>query len=119
MTRTAKRSHENTKARKGHLLGAFLLTIAFAGPAVAQPYSAQRNGDVVQLKDTKSQTTVSIVPSVGNIAFEMNVKGQNVLRWPFTSVEEFKAKPSMSGIPFLAPFANRLDETAFYANGKK
>src|SRR6267142_1490743 len=25
----------------------------------------------------------------------------------------------MSGVPFLAPFANRLDETAFYANGKK
>ena len=25
----------------------------------------------------------------------------------------------MSGIPFLAPWANRLDETAFYANGKK
>ena len=25
----------------------------------------------------------------------------------------------MSGIPFLAPWANRLDEAAFYANGKK
>ena len=25
----------------------------------------------------------------------------------------------MNGIPLLAPFANRLDETAFYANGKK
>ena len=25
----------------------------------------------------------------------------------------------MSGIPFLAPWANRLDEPAFYANGKK
>ncbi len=27
--------------------------------------------------------------------------------------------PGMGGIPFLAPWANRLDETAFYANGKK
>ena len=33
--------------------------------------------------------------------------------------EEFKAKPRLSGIPFLAPWANRLDEQAFYANGKK
>jgi aldose 1-epimerase len=121
-----KRNHEDTKARKrGFGLRVFVTSwlpffvLSFAAPALAQPYSAQRTGDVVQLKDGKSQTTVSIVPSVGNIAFEMNVKGQNVLRWPFTSVEEFKAKPSMSGIPFLAPFANRLDETAFYANGKK
>ena len=41
----------------------------------------------------RRQTVVSIVPSVGNIAFEMKVKGQNVLRWPYASVEEFKARP--------------------------
>jgi aldose 1-epimerase len=95
------------------------LFIALAMPAAAQPYSAQRNGDVVQLVDAKSQTSVSIATAVGNIAFELKVKGQNVLRWPYTSVDEFKARPTMSGVPFLAPFANRLDETAFYANGKK
>jgi len=93
--------------------------LAVAAPLAAQPYSAQRTGDVVQLADAKSQTSVSIATTVGNIAFELKVKGQNVLRWPFTSVDEFKAKPTMSGVPFLAPFANRLDETAFYANGKK
>ena len=49
----------------------------------------------------------------------MKVKGHNILRFPFASVDEFKSKPSLSGIPLLAPFANRLDETAFYANGKK
>ena len=27
--------------------------------------------------------------------------------------------PGLNGIPFLAPWANRLDEQAFYANGKK
>src|SRR5437773_2354351 len=87
--------------------------------AAAAPYSARRTGDVVQLEDTKTQTIVSIIPSVGNITFEMNVKGQNVLRWPYASVEEFKAKPALSGIPFLGPGANRLDEQAFYANGQK
>ena len=40
-----------------------------------------------------------------------------MLRWPFASVDEFKAKPALSGIPFLGPWANRLDEQAFYANG--
>jgi aldose 1-epimerase len=93
---------------------ALVIALTFAAAAAAQTYSAERTGDVVRLTDARSQTTVSIVPAVGNIAFELSVKGQNVLRWPFTSVEECKTKPSMSGIPFLAPFANRLDEAVFY-----
>src|SRR5262245_24818581 len=49
----------------------------------------------------------------------MKVNGHNVLRFPFPSVAAFKAKPQMCGIPLLAPWADRLDEPAFYANGKK
>jgi aldose 1-epimerase len=98
---------------------AILLAIAVALPAAAQPYSARRNGEVVQLEDTTSRTVVSIALSVGNIAFEMKVNGANVLWWPYASVEEFKARPAMSGIPFLGPWANRLDEQAFYANGTR
>ena len=79
-----------------------------------------RNGDIVQLEDQKNQTTVSIITSVGMIAYEMKVKGQNVLRGPVTSIDEFRAKPAgLHGIPLLAPWANRLDEQAFYANGKR
>jgi aldose 1-epimerase len=37
----------------------------------------------------------------------------------FATVDEFRARPGLNGIPLLAPFANRLDEQAFYANGKK
>ena len=96
---------------------AFLCTNAT--PALAQPYAARRTGEVVQLQDQKADIVVSIVPSVGDIAFEMKVNGANVLYWPFDSVDAFKARPSMSGIPFLGPWANRLDEQAFYANGKK
>jgi aldose 1-epimerase len=92
---------------------------AITAPATAQPYSVRRNGDVVQLEDAKTQTAVSIVPAVGDVAFEMKVKGQNVLRWPDASVDEFKARPTLSGIPFLGPWANRLDEQAFYANGTR
>lgn len=82
-------------------------------------YAARQTGDVVRLEDGASQTAVSILPSVGNIAFEMTVKGRRILHWPFDSVEAFKARPAMSGIPFVGPWANRLDEQAFWANGRK
>src|SRR5439155_3578107 len=76
-------------------------------------------GGAVRLEDAKAQTIVSIVPSIGNIVFEMKVKGHDVLRWPYASIEEFRSRPVLSGIPFLGPWANRLDEQAFYANGKR
>ena len=56
--------------------------------------------------------------SVSN-AYEMVVKGQNIIRMTFATVDDFRARPGLNGIPLLAPFANRLDEQAFYANGKK
>jgi aldose 1-epimerase len=104
--------------RRTVLLAALVL-VAAASPAAAQRYLARQDGDVVRLQDAGTETRVSIVPSVGNIVFEMTVKGQNVLRWPYTSVEDFKARPTLSGIPFLGPWANRLDEQAFYANGRR
>ena len=93
----------------------------FCSPAfaAAQQYAVHRNAGIVVIEDTKNQVAVSILPSVGNIAFSMKVKGQEVLRWPYASVEEFKSRPALSGIPFVGPWANRLDEQAFYANGKR
>src|SRR4029079_3661722 len=98
-----------------------VLCVLCGGGAVvsAQPYAARRNGEVVQLEDARSQTIVSILPSVGDIAFAMKVKGHDILRWPYASIDEFKARPALSGIPFVGPWANRLDEQAFYANGKR
>ena len=84
-----------------------------------QQFAARQLGDVVQLQDAATHTLVSIIPSVGNIAFAMNVNGHDVLRWPYSSIDEFKARPSLSGIPLLAPWANRLDEPAFFANGTR
>jgi aldose 1-epimerase len=88
-------------------------------PACGQQYSATRDGDVVSLEDTKTRTVVSVMPSRGNNAFDMKVKGKKVLQFPFDSAAQFKSRGSMSGIPYLGPWANRLDEMAFYANGKK
>ncbi|HLJ49590.1 MAG TPA: aldose 1-epimerase [Bryobacteraceae bacterium] len=75
--------------------------------------------EVVRLTDASHNTEVAMIPSIGNIANEMKVNGHNVLWWPHRSLQEFKAKPSFAGIPFLAPWANRLDQDAFYANGQK
>ncbi len=98
------------------------LSILFLMPAAAQ-YSARRvttdNIEIIQLEDRHAETTVSVAPAIGNIAFEMMVKGKNVFWFPFASVGEFKQKPALCGNPLLAPWANRLDENAFYANGKK
>jgi aldose 1-epimerase len=98
-----------------------LLAAAFfaAAPAMAQPYTATREGEAVKLADARSQTEVWILPSVGNIAYRMTVKGHDVLRWPHPSLDAFKASPNATGIPFMGPWINRLDEQAFYANGTR
>src|SRR6476619_5156259 len=87
--------------------------------ATAQQYAARRTDEIVSLEDTRNQTTVSILPAVGNVTFSMKVNGQDVLRWPYASIEEFKSRPALSGIPFVGPWANRLDEQGFYANGRR
>ena len=63
-------------------LAVMLASVAAAVPAEAQQYAARRNGDIVQLEDQKNQIVVSIITSVGMIAYEMKVKGQDVLRGP-------------------------------------
>lgn len=94
-----------------------------AGVVQAQDYTAERTSDqgipIVRLADTVNQVEVAVVPSVGNIAYEMKVRGRNVLHFPYSSLTEFQQNPQMAGIPLLAPWANRLDQPAFFANGKK
>jgi aldose 1-epimerase len=96
------------------------LALATPGAAWARQYEASRTGDTIRLEDTSRRMVVSVIPSIGNIVSEFSVKGVNVLRWPYTSLEDYKARGGgLNGIPFLGPWANRLDEQAFYANGKK
>jgi aldose 1-epimerase len=102
---------------------AFLLYVCLvtAVTAVAQTpppaYTAERVGRTVRLTDTGGQVLVSIAPYRGNVTFEMKVKGQDVLHFPVASLEDPRA--GQFGIPFLGPWANRLDEPAFYANGRR
>jgi aldose 1-epimerase len=109
-----------TEMRRTAVAVVLLSGVLMAVPAAAQPYDARKIGDIVQLEDTSSQIVVSIITSVGNMAYEMKVKGQQILRFPFKSIDDYRAKPvGRHGIPLLAPWGNRLDEQAFYANGKR
>ena len=102
------------------------VALAATLPALAAPahtarqsrYTVTTTDDIVQMKDSAAGITVSLVAGLSN-AYEMVVKGQQVIRKPFADLAEFRARPGLSGIPLLAPYANRLDEQAFYANGRK
>jgi aldose 1-epimerase len=74
---------------------------------------------VVRLTDSARGIEVSILPSIGNIASEMKIHGKNILVFPDVRLSDFQKKPMQTGIPFLAPWANRLDDDGFWANGKK
>jgi aldose 1-epimerase len=80
----------------------------------ATTYTAQRDGDAVRLGDADHDITLTVMPSVGNMAVDMTVKGTRVLRFPYSSLDEVRKTPRFSGIPFLAPWANRLDEPGFH-----
>ena len=99
-----------------------LLEIVLALAANAANYSARqttREGvDVVVLADSARHTEVTVLPTIGNMAYEMKLNGKDVLRAPTASLAEFKAKPGIAGIPLLWPWANRIDQTSYYVNGK-
>jgi aldose 1-epimerase len=100
------------------ILAANVRTAALRQPG-SPLYSSRQIGTVVELIDSARQTTVSILPALGNLTVEMNVEGHNILRFPFQSAAAYSGGTGSIGIPFLAPWADRLDEQAFYANGRR
>jgi len=89
----------------------------------AANYSASRahvDGiEVVRLGDSAHHLEVAIAPAIGNMAYEILVRGKNVLWYPYHSPAEIKDNPRFCCVPFLAPWANRLDGDAYWADGKK
>jgi aldose 1-epimerase len=75
--------------------------------------------EVIRLSEAAGEVEVSIAPSIGNMAFEMKVRGRNILSFPFPTLEEMRDAHALCAIPFLAPWANRIDGDAYWANGKK
>jgi len=71
------------------------------------------------LLDSKLKMDVGIVPDIGNMAFQFKVNGKDVLI-PITSFKDYLEKHTFGwGIPFLAPWANRIDSDYYYFEGKK
>jgi len=96
-----------------------VLFMATSYGCAAQPYSIETHGDVMQLRDVGNDTVISVLTPVNN-PYEMVVNGKNVIRMAnVKSVDDMRARPNLNGVPLMAPFANQLDEPAFYANGKK
>lgn len=100
-----------------------VLCVNLSVASAAQNYTAERISDhgfdIVRLADSASGVEVSIAPSVGNRLYEMKVHGKNVLNSAPDDVTDFRKRLESGGIPFLAPWANRLGEPDFWANGKK
>ena len=74
---------------------ALLLSLSLT--MLAQNYTAVETSDhgvsVVRLADAEHGVEVSIVPSIGNIAYEMKVHGKNILYFPSADLSEFQQKP--------------------------
>jgi aldose 1-epimerase len=96
----------------------FSLLVMSASARAQARYAVSTDGDIVRLLDSRDQITVSVLTPVSN-AYEMVVKGQDVIRKNFASLDALRKSPGLNGVPLLWPYANRLDEQAFYANGTK
>jgi len=75
--------------------------------------------DVVELRDQAHDVTVRIAPLVGNMVFEILAGGRNILFFPDGSPGKLRENRTFSAVPFLAPWANRIDSEAYWANGRR
>jgi aldose 1-epimerase len=102
---------------------AILLVLCSTAVSLAADYTASRvtvdSTEVIRLTDAAHKIEVSIVPSIGNTAYEFKVNGQNIMWSPYKSLAEWKAKPVQIANPLLAPWANRIDQDSYWINGKK
>jgi aldose 1-epimerase len=97
--------------------------LGLAAAASAQNYTArqivEQGVSIVRLGDAAHAVEVSVMPSAGNRAYEMKVHGHNILYFAGAGLAQYEQRPPLDGVPFLAPWGNRLDEAAFWANGKQ
>ncbi len=90
----------------------------------ANNYTAERVADhgvaVIRLTDAAHGVSVSVAPSLGNRAFELKVHGKNLLYFPSPDIASFRdsGAKQLNGIPFLAPWANRMAGGGFWANDR-
>jgi len=105
-----------------HCLVLLLLPVIGAS---ASDYTAERVPDhgiaVIRLTDAAHGVSLSVAPSLGNRAFELKVHGKNLLYFPSPDIASFSdsGAKQLNGIPFLAPWANRMAGGGFWANDRR
>jgi aldose 1-epimerase len=71
------------------------------------------------LLDTSRKMDFGVVPDMGNFAYQFKVNGKDVLIPPESIHDYLEKRWFCCGIPFLAPWANRIDQDYYYFEGKK
>jgi aldose 1-epimerase len=79
----------------------------------------EENMSVIWLIDDTAGVEAAVVPALGNRTIRILVRGQNILHFPFENPAAAKADRSLNGIPFLAPWANRMAGGGFHADGRE
>lgn len=104
----------------------YLLLLALPLVSIgATRYSAEKTTDhgieIIRLRDAARDVEVSIVPTIGNRAYSITVHGKNILYFPLPDVAALKngRPPAFIGIPFMAPWANRIPGGGFWADGRR
>lgn len=90
-----------------------------AGNYTAEKITTQ-DVEIIRLTDAAHSVSVSIAPSIGNRAVAFTVHGKNILYFSVPDIATFRSRAArqLNGIPFLAPWANRMASGGFWADGK-
>jgi aldose 1-epimerase len=81
-------------------------------------YDVSHAGDVVTLTDRQADVVVRVLTTASN-AYQMTARGHDVIRKTWNTLDDIRPRMGLNGVPLLWPYANRLEEQAFYANGRK
>jgi aldose 1-epimerase len=85
-------------------------------------YSAEQIEDrgvsLLRLVDSSADLELLVAPHLGNRAVALRVRGANILHFPFENVAAAVGQRGLNGIPFLAPWGNRMGGGGFGANGR-
>jgi hypothetical protein len=74
---------------------------------VESRYNVSRMGDVVTLSDMRTALVVRVLTPASN-AYQMTVKGEDVIRCTWTTLDDIHGQMGLNGVPLLWPHANRL-----------
>jgi aldose 1-epimerase len=104
-------------------LSVIVILAAACSAFAAENYSVEKKTvdgyTTYHLLDAQRKMDFGVVPKLGNFAYQFEANGKDVLI-PAESLKDYAAKRWFCcGIPFLAPWANRIDQDYYYFNGKK